>query len=263
MSAIAITDHDTIDGIDSAIKAGKKFGVEVIPGIEISAEYRGELHMLGYFHPVFWEYSLSEITGILANLQHRRSKRNIHLLSKLSNNGILVNMDDVQREAGGNLLSRLHIASAIVKKGYEKNISDVFAKHIGKGCYAYEPKEILTAAEAIEIINRAHGAAVLAHPYSIGTVGEELYQLIRELKDMKMAGLETHYWEYDDEQTENLVSIAKKLKLLETSGSDFHGHFRSNSMLGFGRGNMNADYSYVQKLKDYIVARHRNVLLEK
>lgn len=250
LAAVAVTDHDTVDGVEEAMSAGINFHIEVVPGIEFSVESAGEMHILGYFPHQCWKDSLDRISRILKQLQQRREIRNHQVLGKLNDAGFNLTMEEVKKEAGGKIISRLHIASVMVRKGYEPDISMVFNKHIGKGCDAYVPKEVLSPEEGIQIIQNAGGLPVLAHPFSLALELPALQERIRALKSYGLAGIEAIYWEYSEIQRQHLLHIASENGLLVTGGSDYHGEYRSKSQLGTGAGDLWVDEILLQNMKE-------------
>ena len=240
IAVMAVTDHDTVDGVAESMKEAGRWGVLVIPGVEISVRSEAEMHILGYFHPQIWPQVFSGFAQWMQLFKERRNTRNTRILDHLNRYGMALSMEDVLREARGDIISRLHIAGALVAKGYEDSISDAFSRHIGKGCHAYEPKEVLTPTEGIRLITTSGGLAVLAHPCSLNLPEEDLADQVEAMRNNGLAGLEAIYWDYDEPTTERLKKLASRLGLLVTAGSDFHGKFRDGCALGVGKGNMRA-----------------------
>ncbi|AVX20558.1 hypothetical protein SAMN02745885_00248 [Carboxydocella sporoproducens DSM 16521] len=215
LTTIAITDHDTMDGINSALIAGKKHNVKVIPGIEINTEWKGlEVHILGYypdmFHPQF--------ADMLLTLQAARRERVIKTIEKLQRNGIDIDISDILAEAGGRCLGRPHIARALIKKGYASTQREAFELYIGPEAPAYVPRFKLSPEQAISIIIQAGGVPVLAHP---GVLARDdiIYYLLKH----GLMGVEVFHPDHNARQIQIYLKIARKLDLLITGGSDCHG----------------------------------------
>lgn len=192
LSALALTDHDTTDGIDEALEEGKKSGVEVIAGVEINVDFTpdSEMHLLGYF----FEGNHKKIAPLLERLRASREERNPKMIKKLNELGFDISLEEVKREAKDKLVARPHIASVLFKKGYVKNISEAFDKYISVGRPAYVKREKLLPKEAIEEIVKCGGIPVLAHPIylNVSTL-EELHSLLQELKGYGLEGIEAFY----------------------------------------------------------------------
>jgi predicted metal-dependent phosphoesterase TrpH len=226
LSALALTDHDTIDGVDEALREAEKVGLEVIAGVEISADFTStsEMHLLGYF----FEGNHKRLTPLLNRLKASREERNPKMIKKLNELGFDISLDDVKREARDKLVGRPHIASALVKKGYVKNISEAFSKYLSVGKPAYVKREKLVPKEAIEEIVRCGGIPVLAHPIYLNITLEELYSLLYELKKYGLEGIEAFYSDNTPHETMLFSRLAIIHNLIPTGGSDFHGDLKPN-----------------------------------
>jgi predicted metal-dependent phosphoesterase TrpH len=228
ISAIALTDHDTLSGVPHALNLMHKHGIKVIAGVEISAEYEpGMLHLLGYFkaYPEGLEAALKEV-------QTARKERIPKVITKLNALGCMLTQEEVMAEAGQSQVGRPHIAKAMLKKGYVRSFDEAFDEYLGKGKKAYVPKEKMTWEKAMSLIIRYGGLSVLAHPYtlSLGTGEEEGF--IKGLKDAGLAGIEVHYPEHTPELTERYAILASRLGLMITGGTDFHGPYRNGFSVG-------------------------------
>jgi predicted metal-dependent phosphoesterase TrpH len=223
---IALADHDTIDGIAEALAAAKSFpGLKVIPGVEISTDIpQGEAHVLGYFI----DYASRELGGELNRFRNSRLGRAQGMVAKLDKLGIHLDWARVQQIAGSSVMGRPHIARAMLEKGYIDSFKQAFADYIGHDGPAYVEREKLTPAEAVALIIKARGLAVLAHPFTIN----EPEAMIIELKAAGLAGIEAYYDGYSDEKVSRLVAIAQKNNLIATGGSDYHGLDSSETAIG-------------------------------
>jgi predicted metal-dependent phosphoesterase TrpH len=217
LTVIALTDHDNVDGIAPALEAAKNFPwLKVIPGVEISTDIpQGELHMLGYFI----DYTDRELLANLERMRNSRQKRAQGMLAKLANLGLTIEWERVKEIAGKGSVGRPHIAQALLEKGYIASIKEAFTKYIGWGGPAYVEREKMSPAEAVELILRAKGLPVLAHPLTLN----EPDTLIAELKESGLIGLEAYYKDYTAEEIHRLISLAEKYGLITTGGSDYHG----------------------------------------
>ncbi len=245
LSAVALTDHDTVSGIEEALEMGKALGIEVIPGIEIGLEFKPEMHMLGYF----FNNSYKKIGKVLDRLLNSREERNPRIIAKLNELGFNITMGDVRHNAGGSIIGRPHIAKALVDKGYVKDNNEAFEKYLASGKPAYFPKDKLTPAEGIGEILEAGGIPVLAHPIYLGMDYSRLDGLLADMKKAGLKGIEAYYTENRYEDTGNLLRFAIKHELIPTGGSDFHGSFKPDIEIGKGRGNLHVPYEVLESLK--------------
>ena len=247
LKAIAITDHDTIEGNEEAIIEGRREGIEVVPGVEISVDCSpGTMHMLGYFITLE-DTTLGEKLNLL---QDSRSDRNPKIVKKLNEMSLSLTYDEVVQESGGGQIGRPHIAQALVKKGYVKSIQEAFNKYLGKGAPAYIDKFRLSAEEAITIITNAGGIPVLAHPFTLNyNNSDELDDLVERLVEKGLEGLEVYYSEHDERKTSHYHLLAKRYNLVITGGSDFHGKNMQGIDLGTGRGNLKIPYILFKRLR--------------
>lgn len=214
---IALTDHDTIAGHAEALAAGTEFGLRVIPGIEISAlGKQGETHVLGYGV----EPDDEATRAILLGLRATRVSRARRILANLLRLGISIDFETVKAIAGDGMIGRPHIARAMVDKGAVSTTQEAFDVYLGEGKPAYAPNDALDPLEAIDLIHRARGVAVLAHPaFTHGDVEALLGSMIQHGLD----GIEVYYPKHTPEQVKRYAEIAHTHGLLATGGSDFHG----------------------------------------
>jgi hypothetical protein len=217
LSAIAICDHDTIDGIAPALAAAEAIpGLRVIPGVEVSTLAPGsEVHVLGYFI----ETTDPELKNALDGLRNSRRERAKAIIAKLKSLDIHIDWQRVQELAGSGSLGRPHIAQAMLEKGYIAYFKEAFDKYIGLGGPAYVERFKITPAEAVALIIRANGLPVLAHPLTAG----EPEAMIAGLKEAGLAGIEVYYDNYNENERASLAKLARKYDLIATGGSDYHG----------------------------------------
>ena len=225
LNTVAITDHDTTDGLAEAFEAAKDFpGLRVIPGIELSADVPGdEVHVLGYFiNP-----DDAELQSELQRFRAGRVDRARTMVEKLSQLGIHVEWERVQHFAGDGAVGRPHIAMALVEAGYCKEPKDAFPEYLGRNGLAYVERVKLTPAEAVGMIRRAGGAAVLAHPAYMN----DMEIGIASLSGIGLAGMEVHYAKYRDDTIRQLDRLARQYQLIPCGGSDYHGMGNSDECL--------------------------------
>ncbi|MDP2993022.1 MAG: PHP domain-containing protein [Deltaproteobacteria bacterium] len=246
LKAVAITDHDTVEGVGEALAEGERLNFEVIPGIEISAEIpSGSMHILGYFI----DHTSAELLAALRKLQDSRETRNQRIIEKLHSLHIEVSYEELLRVAGGGQVGRPHIAELLVQKGFVPGSQEAFDIYLKKGRPAYVEKFRLTPSEAIKLITRAGGMAVLAHPGSLNKSPEKVEKVAGELKAAGLKGLEVFYTEHAPEQTRGYQRIANKHHLIPTGGTDYHGDYKPGIKLGRGRGSLRIPYELLADMK--------------
>ncbi|WP_114300090.1 PHP domain-containing protein [Anaerobacterium chartisolvens] len=245
LHAVAITDHDTVEGVDEAADEGRKLGIEVIAGVEISANYKPEMHILGYF----FNGAHDNIKPALSRLRENRDVRNPKIIKRLNELGFNISLEEVEAEVMGSVVGRPHIAKAMLKKGYVKSIEEAFDKYLSTGRPAYFKKDKLTPEEGIKEILRAGGIPVVAHPIYLYHTWSELDKLFGNLVKSGLKGIEAYYVDNSADDTGNLLRLAIKHGLLVTGGSDFHGSFKNGIEIGVGRGNLKIEYVLLEKLK--------------
>ncbi len=246
LQALALTDHDTVDGLKTAYQTAKEEKLPFLCGVEISIKFNGpgHFHLLGYF----LEPEIPELDNTLKKLKKAREERNVKMIEKLNSLGIEITMEELKEIAKGEI-GRPHIANLLVKKGVVKSFDEAFEKYLKKGAAAYVPKALLLPEEAIKLIRKAKGIPVLAHPITLKLNYFELKAYLKELKDFGLMGIEVFYTEHNSEFTRFLLDCAKELGLLITGGSDFHGKNKPDIRLGKGLGNLNIPFEFYQKLK--------------
>jgi 3',5'-nucleoside bisphosphate phosphatase len=230
VTAIAITDHDSVGGVDRARNRGAAVGIEVVPGVEVSTHWdHGIMHMLGYFI----DPSDSELLSTLNYLKNGRRDRIPRIVAKLKDCGIRISEDEVYELAVGGVPGRPHIANVLVQNKYVKSVQDAFDLYLKQGAPAYVNKTKLPPSEAINIIARSGGLPVLAHPYSLGEDDPtRLEAIVRELKDRGLRGIEVYYPLHKPDQIDLYLSLATDLDLAVTGGTDFHGSNKPGIELG-------------------------------
>lgn len=213
---MALTDHDTTDGVDEAIAEGKSLGVEVIPGVELGTDSRsGDMHMLG----LFLDYHDRAFQETMARFREGRVARVHTIVSNLASVGVNISMDRVFEIAGEASVGRPHVAQALLEAGYIKAMPEAFEKWLAYGGPGDVPRDKLSPEDAIRLIHAVGGLAVVAHPYE----GKNIVDQLPGLAEAGLDGVETYYQGYGPDRVGELLALCGKLGLLPTGGSDFHG----------------------------------------
>jgi 3',5'-nucleoside bisphosphate phosphatase len=224
LGALAITDHDTIDALAEALAESRNTDLEVIPGIELTAQHENkEVHILGYF----LDYQNKELLEKLKLMQQNRIERVYRIIENLGELGLKLNPETVFAISGKATVGRMHIARALVKEGLAGSTAEAFRKYIGDRSPAYVLGFNLSVPEAIKLIHAAGGVSVLAHPYMLYNDG-----LISEFAGYGLEGIEVYYPEHSQSMVNFYLDLAKKLNLLVTGGTDFHGSAKPEIKLG-------------------------------
>ncbi|MFQ6058335.1 MAG: PHP domain-containing protein [Anaerolineae bacterium] len=247
LRAIAITDHDSTEGLDKALVAAKQWGIEVIPGVELSTDVsEGEVHILGYF--IDWHDP--ELQETLTRLRASRVERARKMVDKLAALGVPVSFQRVLELAGEGAVGRPHVAKALVEAGHVMTTGQAFNRYLGRHGPAYVERYRLSPVEAVQVIRRARGLPVLAHPLipdDNGVLRElpPLESFLPELCAAGLVGLEAYYTGYPPAVTRDLTGLAAKFGLIVTGGSDFHG----GGILQVELGEVYVPWACVERLK--------------
>jgi hypothetical protein len=245
LSAIALTDHDTMEGIPVAAAEAGRLGLRFIPGIEIEIAFEpGECHLLG----LGIDRPTEEFAETLLELAARRRTRNLAMLDLMKEFGIEADYADVERYAEGKVVGRPHFASFLVDRKVARNREQAFDRYLGKGRQFFVPKESMELRRAIRLIKESGGAAILAHPLSLYVAWGRLPSVIAEWKELGLDGLEAWHPTAKVRACERLEKLAADLGLLVTAGSDFHGASRPERKLGITAGGRKIDDGYLDSL---------------
>ena len=237
-SAIAITDHDTIDGIQAALETAEKFSLEVVPGIEINTDYNDtEVHVLGYYI----DYESKVLLNKLKELEEARYLRAEKIVHNLNDLGLEIDFDDVLNLADGSVVGRSHIAQVILEEGYLQEWDQVFEQYIGCQAPAYVERASLDVQGAINLIKEVNGIPIIAHP---GLIGDD--QALEELIALGAEGIEVYHTDHSKEEEEKYLEFANRNDLLITGGSDCHGPKRKSGLL---LGRVEVPYLRLKELK--------------
>lgn len=221
VTTIAITDHDTVDGIDEALESGRNCGVRVIPGIEFSVDYpHGTFHLLGYH----FDHANRSLIEECRSLNRMRETRAYRIIEDLEKNGIRIPREEVEIEARNGTIGRPHIARMMVRHGYARNIDEVFENYLVKGKPGYVRKERIELRRAMALLSEAGGTAVIAHPITLNFENFSVFEdILKDFVRSGISGIEAYSYMHNPEQVEDFCRLAEKLGLFVTGGSDFHG----------------------------------------
>lgn len=246
LTAIAVTDHDTVCGITEAIEAAENTPLEVIPGIEISSMFEDkEIHMVGLFIDPNNEMLKAELN----NLRKSREARNLLMAERLTENGMPIACEEAAGLAGSSVITRAHFAAALVKKGFVTSVSEAFSRFLGDSCPCFVQRTLPSAKKSIEMITQSGGLAVLAHPLLYKMGNERLEYMLNELSQEGLAAIEAYYSTHSPSDTRRICALAEKYSLLSSGGSDFHGGNKKGLDLGNGYGSLNVPDELLVKLK--------------
>ncbi len=247
LKALAVTDHDTIDGLAEALAAQPAEGLEVVAGVEISVQGgpTGSMHMLG----LLVDHTHAGLVEGLERLKRARAERNPKIVEKFNQLGISMTMAEVEAFAGGELVGRPHFAQVLLKRGIVRDRGEAFARYLGNGAPAYVSKFRFSPAEGMSMILAAGGVPVLAHPGMLKLSEPDLERLVRELMQNGLQGIEAFYSEHDQPTRRALASLAGRLGLVISGGTDFHGQPKPDIRLGVGKGDLRVPPSVLAGLK--------------
>ena len=242
LRAVAITDHDNVAGYAAAAQAGAAYGVEVVPGIEISTKFQRAVHILGYYI----DPDSPDLKPVLDWVVQDRDARNEKMAALMAADGLPVSYEQMH-ERFGSVIGRPHFARLLVELGLAETVADAFMRFVEKGQKYYVGRNFLSIERSIEIIRTAGGVPVLAHPFQYRLDDEHLRELIEHCLDHGLLGLECRYTGYDEQMCEYLLRLAEEYRLLPTGGSDYHGANKPQIALN---GELAVPYEYLARLKE-------------
>ncbi len=249
LSSIALTDHDTLEGVDEAMSVAAD--IEVIPGTELSLRRtEGGMHLV-----VLWlEPGSGPLQDRLASLQQGREGRNQSIVDELTRLGMPVSIEEVVEEAGEGSVGRPHIAAVMVRKGYVPDIKTAFDLWLANNAPAYVKRPLLTPEDGIGLAVESGAVPILAHPHTLGiNRAHEMADLLKELIGFGLVGLEAHYSSYRQHERDGYADLARRFGLLPSGGSDYHGTYKAGLDLGTGYG----DLMVPEAILDALRARRR------
>ncbi len=244
---MALTDHDTQAGVAEAREEARKYGLELVPGVELSCTWdRGGLHIL----VLFLEPGRGPLQDRLAELRRARHQRNRAMASRLRTLGFDITYEEVLAEAGGGAVGRPHLAGVMKKKGYVSDIAAAFREYLGAGRPAYVARPLLDPPEAISLAHRSGGIPILAHPHTLGlNTSTEYADTYRWLTGLGLVGVECFYGRYDQATRHRLERTVRSFGLLPSGGSDFHGEYKPDLQVGVGRGDLAVPDRVLEELR--------------
>lgn len=246
LTAIALTDHDTVSGVSEALNAADSLDLEVVPGVELSCVYKGkEIHILG----LYIDHTSEKFNEFLTTSAQKRMQRNLTMLEAFQTDGFDITMEDLMLGNPKTVITRAHFARALVNKGYVSSPDQAFKKYLDPDRPYYRKREVITPEESIRAIRDAGGFPVLAHPcqYKLGWKGTE--DLVIYLKSLGLLGLECFHSSNNQHESGKLRGIALRHDLALTGGSDFHGAAKPDIKLGVGRGGLQVSAAYLDTIK--------------
>lgn len=251
LTAYALTDHDTVDGIAEARAAAGGTGLTVVPGTELSCNYEGkEIHMLG----LLIDDSSEELRASLQKLRLKRELRNEEMLRRFREDGFSITREDLEGDSPDSVITRAHFARVLVEKGYVSTTDQAFRRYLEHGKKYCPPKENFEPEEAIRLIRAAGGFAAVAHPlqYKLGWKQTEL--MIARLKELGLGGVEVYYSSHHRGESQRLQELCHSYDLLPTGGSDFHGDNKPDIRIGTGYGNLRISELLLDDIKNRLLS---------
>ncbi len=245
LAAIALSDHDTVDGVREAMAEGERIGVEVVPAIEFSVQSETETHILGYYIDI----ENPKLQDMLKKVVETRRYRNRETCRKLNELGFDVTLAEAEAIAPNDFIGRAHFARLLMDKGYTKSVSEGFKLYLENGKYAYCGKQTMTDEEAVRLIKECGGVACVAHLHLTKKSDAELREFLIRLKACGLDGVEGYYTEYTPEMQAKYQALAADLGLIISGGTDFHAQMKPHISIGTGLGNLKIPYSVLENIK--------------
>ncbi|MDD3275597.1 MAG: PHP domain-containing protein [Kiritimatiellales bacterium] len=246
LSALALTDHDTTDGLPRFMAAAAGTSVQAVSGIELSAEFGDTaLHILGYL----FDPASDALQSALAWVREGRTERNAQILEKLNRLGYNLTYADIRKHSSDDLIGRPHFAAALIEKGHFKRKDKIFQQLLGKGKAAYVDRRRLSPEACVELICKAGGVAVIAHPGQMKITTRALRRLVKKLKEHGLGGLEVWHPTQQEYQSAAYLRICEDFDLAATGGSDFHGKLTPDLSIGRGFGNLEVSDHILEQLE--------------
>jgi predicted metal-dependent phosphoesterase TrpH len=257
LHAIALTDHDTVEGNTEFLAAASAAGIDAMAGVEISAEYvnpfsgkkgDGELHILGYFPA--WDEATEHALESLSEIRRNRADRNPKIVRRLRELGCDISIEEVNDFAANNVVGRPHIAALLVRKGYAASADQAFSRYLSSSAPAFVAKKIFTQEKAIRMISDAGGLAVLAHPKMLRIHSEpHIRTLFDELKANGLQGVEAYCSTHQAYDVQHFLGLAEEYNFVITGGTDFHGDNKPDIHIGTGFGNVHVPDTCIERIR--------------
>lgn len=244
LKAFALTDHDTTEGVKEAKSI--ETNVEVISGVEISTRYdKKEIHIVG----LYVNENDADLNKQLKYYREKRVTRNFEILEKLNSLGVDITIDDVKESCTGDVISRAHIAKALVSKGFVGSYTEAFDRYLGDNKCAYVPRETLNYEESMELITKAGGVPVLAHPLLYKMSDTNLENMMVKLRQKGLKAVEVYYSTHSNSDTQHVMAMANRVGLIYSGGSDFHGATKPKIDMGTGMEKLAVPYEILEKIR--------------
>ncbi len=263
LAAVALTDHDTIEGVAEAMEAGKNADIEVIPGIELSCYYQlpknepskrdsVEIHILG----LYIDYTNEEFKEEIQKLKQARIERNNRMIQLFQDAGIPMTLEKLNKGNPTTVITRAHFARVLIEEGIVKTKEQAFNKYLGIGCPFYLPKPDITPHHVISLIRKAGGVPILAHPMLYKLSTGQIWTLIKTMKFYGVKGIEAYHSAHNSYQTNRLRSMANQCGMIISGGSDFHGDNKPGIDIGTGYGHLRVIERVLDNIKE--IKEHKN-----
>lgn len=247
LSALALTDHNSVAGLPRFLAAAEGSGVEAVPGVEFSTDYRGkDLHILALFvRPEYYEI----ISNLTAHYDRLKRESNLDLTRKLKEAGYPIDYEALEASTPDGRVNRALFAEELTRLGYVASVKEAFDKLLKERCGLYTPPERLDALETVAFIRSIGAVSVLAHPWLNLKTREALEEFLDEAVPAGLDGMEVRYSKFTPEQSNQALEIAEQYRLLPSGGSDYHGTIKADIAMGTGRGDLEVPESWYQRLK--------------
>lgn len=251
LAAVALTDHDTVEGVPAALRAGARLGVRVVTGVELSLDHRGTCHVIG----LGFDLDDPDLAALMRRIRRGRSARNEELLDRLEDLDVPVARERVLELAGDGVVGRPHFARALIEAGHVPSFQQAFDRYLGHGRPAFVERDRVEPEEAFRVLHAAGGATVLCHPYTLGYDSKRspegrrrlLEQLVR-WRDAGLDAMEVRYGSYSQAEERHFTALAQEAGLLPSGGSDYHGRRDARTRVGVGRGGLRIPVEWLDAL---------------
>lgn len=250
LTAVALTDHDTIAGVREAMQAAEQLNIECIPGIELSAFYKNlEVHIVG----LFLNIDDPQLNKRLEDFRQIRENRNLRMIQKMQEADVDITMEKLREAEGDAVITRANIARYLLHIGYIQSINEAFDKYLSPGMPFFVQKTGVTPKDAIQAIRDNGGVAILAHPLTYKFTRQELKTCLEELKSYGLQGMETYYSTFSEADHRDMKRLADSYDLLYSGGSDFHGNVKPHIRIGSGMGKLVIPYDVLDELRSCVL----------
>ena len=255
LRAVALTDHDTIDGVDELVSEAGRLSMDVLPGVELSAgicpltkDHQQEVHILGYFPK--WDEEIKRSLEPLKKVQKWREERNRAIVESMRGYHIPITYEELSQAAGTNNVGRPHFANWLIEHGYAHSVGEAFQQFLVPGAMTFKDRKTFDIAESIALIRQANGVAVLAHPKALHIFSDaDFEKFLKSMVDLGLEGIEVYCSVHLPNDIRRYERMAEKFSLIKTGGTDFHGKMKPDIRMGYGFGYTHVDDSVYDKLK--------------